>query len=119
MFDLPNHTISKSQTVGSDAGAAFAFDKDELAELILEAAWRLGRGAQHLKEEQPEVLDTPEYKALISYWTGDDTVELTRAVVDRLLELARAVPGYPETALEGCASCLDRLDRRIAGRDED
>ena len=73
-------------------------------------AWYLGRGAQAMRFDEAPGFDSVAFAALDKYWQETASITLNAETAAKLLELARAVPGFPADKIEAAAKHLARLD---------
>jgi hypothetical protein len=76
---------------------------------LLLVTWHLGKGFQHMRHEQEAGFDSPEMAALEKFWTETASADLTRDNVAKLLEMARAIPGFPAKRLESAEQMLAQV----------
>lgn len=79
-------------------------------EPLLMFAWYLGRGFQHMRHDESPGFDSAEFAALETFWVETASIDLNEQNARKLLELARAIPGFPADKLEAAGKQLARLE---------
>jgi len=72
-------------------------------------AWYVGRGAMHLRLTECEGFSSAEFAALDKFWQETASIDLNEENARKLLELAKAVPGFPADKIEAAERQLARL----------
>jgi hypothetical protein len=73
------------------------------------AVWHLGKGFQHMRHEQETGFNSPEMTALETFWTETASHDLSRENVSKLVEMARAIPGFPSNRLTSAEQLLAQV----------
>ena len=81
---------------------------------LLMFAWYLGRGFQTMRLEESPGFDSVEFAALDKFWQETASIDLNQQNAVKLLELAKAVPGYPAAKIEAAEKQLARLPAQAA-----
>ncbi len=76
---------------------------------LLLATWHLGKGFQHLRQDEEPGFSSPEMTALEKFWTETASNDLTRDNVAKLIEMSRAVAGFPANRLESAEQALSQV----------
>ncbi|HEY9786035.1 MAG TPA: hypothetical protein V6D17_11575 [Candidatus Obscuribacterales bacterium] len=76
------------------------------------AMWAIGKGVQQLTNTASESVNSEEFKRLMDFWDErgqEETIAgtLMKATAERFLELAEAVPNFPELWLKRAREFLN------------
>jgi hypothetical protein len=76
---------------------------------LLMFAWHLGKGFQHMRLDEEPGYTSAEFAALEKFWAETASINLNRENAAKLLELARAIHGFPAHRLESAEQQLARV----------